>query len=134
MHIEDAIVAYLIGLPAISALISNRIFPEEVPQKQSLPAVTYILISDSKIHTLTEQLNIERPNYQLTVYALTKAGARAVADQIKIALVDYQGSLSGVTIQKIELQTEMTSLEKSADGTLQIYTHDLEFEITFEKA
>jgi hypothetical protein len=56
-----------------------------------------------------------------------------VANQLKAALVDCHGTLSGIVVQKIELQTELSSLETRPDGTVKVYAIDLEFEVTFIK-
>lgn len=133
MHIEEAITAYLLAHTGLSALISRRFFFEEMPQNTTFPAVVVIKISDIKEHSLSGQLDLERPTYQFTSFATTKAGSRAVSEQLKLALVDYKGVLSGVVVQKIELQTEISSMEKTADGTLKIYTEDLEFQVNYEK-
>ena len=133
MHIEEALVAHLLAQTGLTALISRRFFYEELPQDTILPAVTCIKISDIKDHTLTGQSELERPTYQFTAWASTKAGARAVAEQIKLTLSDYQGTMGGITVQKIELQTEMSSLEKSPDGTTKVYFEDLEYQINYIK-
>lgn len=133
MHVEDAVLAYLKSYAGLTALVGGRIYPEEVPETETLPAVTYILVSNVPIHTLDGKVTLERPVYQYTAYAETKAVARAVAAQIALALSDYHGTLSGVAVQKIELQNEMSTLISSGDGTVKTYTHDLEFEITYER-
>ncbi len=133
MHIEDAVLAYLKSYAGLTALVGSRIYPEEVPETEKLPAVTYILVSSEFVHTLDGKATLERPVYQYTAYADTKAAARAVAAQISLALSDYHGTLSGVVVQKIELQNEMSTLISSGDGTVKTYTHDLEFEITYER-
>ena len=130
---EEAFTSYLLEFQGLSALISRRFFFEELPQGTILPAVVVIKISDVKSHSLTGQDKLESPIYQFTTYAFTKAQARAVANQIKLALCDYQDTMNGVVVQKIELQNEMSSLEKSPDGTIRVYTEDLEFEINFIK-
>ncbi len=71
--------------------------------------------------------------YQFSASATTRAGARLVANQLKAALVDYHGTLSGVVVQKIELQNELTTLDTSADGIVRVYTTDLEFEVIYVK-
>lgn len=134
MEIEEAFTAYLLGRPGLVALVGQRFFPEEIPQGSELPAVSYIKISDVKDHTLTGQSEIERPVFQFTAFAFTKAAARAVGNQLKAALQDYVGVMSGIKIQKIELLNEMSNLEKSPDGTVKVYTEDQEYEITFERS
>ena len=133
MELETALKTYLLAYAGLTALISDRLEPEELPLGSALPAVTYIKISDVKDHVLTGQLPVESPFFQFTAFDYTKAGARAVANQIKAALNDYAGTLSTIVIQHIRMENEMSSLEKSPDGTVKVFTEDLEYQITFEK-
>jgi len=127
MEIEEALVAYL------KTKNITKIYPDEIPQNVNLPAATYIKISDIKDHYLTGICELERPIFQFTAYAFTKSAAKTLAKSIKTALNDYQGTLSGIEIQKIELQNELSNLETSPDGTTKVFTEDLEFEINFIK-
>ena len=133
MNIEEALVKRLLDHAGLKALINDKIYPEEIPQGTQLPAVFWIKVSDIKDHFLTGQSNLERPIYQFTAQANSKGAVTPVAEQIKKALCDYQGDLHGVEVQKIELQNELSSMEKSSDGTIRIFYEDLEFEITFVK-
>jgi len=131
LEIEDVFTAYLLTQTALTALIGQKIEPDEMPSGTELPYVTFIKISDVKDKFLTAQNPLEQPIFQFTAYGATKAAARAVANQLKAALVDYVGTLSGIVIQKIELQNELSSLQKSPDGVVRVYTEDLEFQISF---
>lgn len=132
MEIEEAVVAYLKAYTGLTALTSTRIFPDERPQDvTTLPSITYMLVSDVKQHTLTGKLKQERPVYQFSVYAATRASAKAVAAQIKAALSDYHGTMSGVVVEKIQLNNELCSTYKSTDGSIKTTIADLEFEITY---
>ena len=131
MNIDEAIIAYLKAHTGLKALVGARIFFEVLPQGTAFPAVVIQKISDIKDHYLTGQAELERPIYQFTAMGLTKASARLVTNQLKSALCDYQGTLSGVVVQKIELQNEISSLEKTPDGILEVYYEDLEFEVNF---
>jgi hypothetical protein len=95
MEIEEALVAYL------KTKNITKIYPDEIPQNVNLPAATYIKISDIKDHYLTGICELERPIFQFTAYAFTKSAAKTLAKSIKTALNDYQGTLSGIEIQKI---------------------------------
>ena len=134
MEIEEVLTTYLLAQSGLTALIANRLEPEELPQGSDLPAVTYIKVSDVPDHTLSGQLEVESPFFQFTAFAFTKAGARAVANQLKAALNDYAGTLSGIVIQRIRLENKMSNLEKSPDGTIKVFTEDLEYNITFERS
>ena len=134
MEIEEAFTAYLMAKVGLTALISTRFYPEELPQGTTLPAVSYIKISDLKDHTLTGQVTLERPMFQFTAFATTKAGARTVANQLKADLQDYVGTMSGIVIQWIKLENEFSNLETSPDGTIKIYKESQEYQINFTRS
>ena len=132
-EIEEAIRTRLTAFVGLTALISSRVYVDELPQNVTLSAVSYRKISDVKDHLLIGQSKLERPVFEFTSFALTKAVARSIANQLKAALSDYSGTLSGVVVQKIELQNEYANLEKTADGTLRVFTESLEYQINYEK-
>ena len=134
MEIEEALTTYLLAQSGLTVLIERRFFYDILPEKCELPAVCVINISDVKDHTLTGQLKLERPVFQFTAYAQTKAQAKNVAEQIKKALQDFQGSMSGIEIQYIKLLNELSTLYTSPDGLIQAYTTDLEFEINYVRS
>jgi hypothetical protein len=128
-ELEAVLTTYLLAHPGLSALIARRFFYDELPQGTALPAVVCIKISDNKIHTFDGQNALERPMIQFTALAYKKIEARAVANQLKAALCDYQGTMGGIEIQKIELDNEISSMQKIDQD--KVYFEDLEFEINF---
>ena len=133
-EIEEALRTYLLTKTALTALVSTRIYPDFIPPDAAFPCVQYFKVSDIKSHTHNGQIDLEMPNVQYTAYATTKAGARAVRDQIKTALCDYSGTLSDVEIAYITLINALSGAETSADGTQKIFTEDLEFQVVFRRS
>lgn len=136
MYIDEAILAYLKAFTPLTALNSTRIYPDETPQSVDLKtqsAIIYQKISDIKVHTLTGQLELESPVFQYTVFAPTKSAAKSISDQIKVALSDFHGAMSGIEVQKIELQNETSDFTSTADGLVKVYTEDLEYQINYVK-
>ena len=133
MELEEALTSYLLGYSGLAALIDDRLYPDELPQGIKFPAVIYSKISDIKDHTLVGQNRLESPMLQFTTFAGTKTAARTIANQLKVALCDFQGMMSGLEIQYIRLENELSSLERTPDGTFKIYTEILEFEINYVK-
>lgn len=142
MEIEDAIVAYLKTKTGLTALITHQrknaagamenyvaIFADEAPQGTPFPYVTYIDISDVKNHTHDGQLANENPVKQFTVHAASKASSKAVATQLKAALCDYTGMLSGLEVEYITMINEFASKDKTPDMSVNYV--DLEFEIAY---
>lgn len=134
MEIEEALTAYLLEHAGLAALVGSRVYWDEVPQGTEPPFVVAINISDVKEHTLDGQLSLESPTYQFTAYATTKKTSKAIGKQIKAALQDYVGVMSGVRVQLVRLLTELSTATHNADGTVQLYTTDLEFQVHFERS
>jgi len=136
MDIEAAFTAYLLAYIGLTALIGNRLYPDETPQSVNLAtqtAVVYQHISAGFIHTHQGQNKTELPNYQLTVYAPTRPQCKAIAAQIKAALCDYVGTMGGLTVQYIMLVNELFDTQHPGDGVT-VSTCDLEFEIVYNRS
>jgi hypothetical protein len=130
MELEEALTAYLLAQSGLTALIGNNFKWDERPA--GTPMVVGINISDVKDHLLSGQSDLEHPYIQFTAYANTRAEARAVGNQLKAALADFSGTLSGIQIQQIELQNELSSSETIAEVG-RVFTHDQEYQIFFIK-
>lgn len=133
MEIEEALLAYLFTKTALTNLVAQRIHLDELPQSREFPAITIDNISDVKEHTLTGIMALESPTYQFTCFATTRSVAKAVAKQVKAALSDYQGTISGLVVQYVQLINELSRKESTPDGTIKTYTTLLEFEVNFER-
>lgn len=90
-EIEQVIESKLTAHSGLSALISTRLYPLLLPQRPTLPAVTYQRISTMTIPTRDEpHASLGRPRFQFNVWAATFASARAVAQQLRVALPTLQ--------------------------------------------
>lgn len=133
MTIEGALTAYLLADTALKAIISTKLHPDELPQGTIPPAVVYAKISDIKDHTLTGMSTLHRPMIQFTAFGKTKSEAVSVSNALQRLLNDYHGTLSGVVIQHIRLENEMSTKDVSSDGTLRLCLEVLEYQISYER-
>jgi hypothetical protein len=76
--IESAVVAVLKADPAVAALIGTRVYPLNLPQSPTLPAITYQRISDDPGLVLSETSDMQRVRIELDSFAATFSGARAL--------------------------------------------------------
>lgn len=133
MTIDEALMAYLKAYSGLVALVDTRIHFDERPQGSALPAAVIIDVSNAIQYDHNGPIDVEQPNKQFTAYAVTRAGARAVADQLRAALNDFHGTQSGLDVQPSVLLNDLTTIEAGADGTTRVYMVDLEYEITYTK-
>lgn len=86
-EIEEVIVTKLTAHVGLAALIGARLYPLTLPQRPTLPAVTYQRISTMTVPTRDEpHASLERPRFQFNVWAASYGSARAVAQQLRAAL------------------------------------------------
>ena len=131
MDVDAALRAHLLTKTALTALISTRIYPDDISDGAALPCVVYLKVSDIPDYTHDGISGLRGPTIQFSAYATTKAVARSISAQIKAALCDFKGTLSGVNIQYIKLINELSSLETLTIG--KAYVEDLEFEVYYEE-
>ena len=96
MNLDEALYARLSTYAGLIALTSTRIYPMELPQTPTLPAITYYRVNAPTEHVMGETISdIERATYRIQCWGATMTSARAVADQVIAALDGFKGLLGG---------------------------------------
>lgn len=130
MSIETALYGYLSTYAGLTALVSTRIYPLQLPPKPTLPAVTYAKVSGPRIRAMGNTNQGGRPRFQLLCWGETYAGSKAVAAQVQAALEGYSGVMGGVTVRGIDQENEIDD----HDPDTQRYFTILDFTIYHEGA
>jgi len=100
MTIEQTVEAHLKSNAAIAALVGPRIYPVQLPQKPTLPAITYIRVSRKPTqHRGSPRAKHHRCRFQFDVWANTYGGAVAV----RSALFDAMGELTRTTNPRVDV-------------------------------
>lgn len=81
--VERHLYSYLQTNPAIAAEISDRIYPQFVPEGSALPAVAYSRITDQAELKLDGPSSNRSPRFQLSVIARTQHNANVIAELIR---------------------------------------------------
>ena len=90
-EIEEVIYSKLSAHAGLATLVSTRVYPDQLPQLPTLPAVTYARISTQVTNTRDNTSGgLERPRFQFDCWALTRIEARAVAGQVRSALLTFK--------------------------------------------
>ena len=102
MNVEASVLAILKASPALSGLVSGRIYALILPETPILPAVTYQRISEVPDSTLDGPGTFTEVRLQLDCWSSTShAEACAIADAIASALNGYTGTSLGVTFWNV---------------------------------
>lgn len=83
---ESDLLAVLEGNAGVSALVGARIYPLILPQRVTLPAIRYQVISTIPQPTHNGASGLRQYRIQLSVHAATYSAAQAVAEALHTAL------------------------------------------------
>jgi len=88
--IGEAIVEYLLSLPAVTDLIDERLYPNVAPQDIDKPTLVYQLIDAQHVASRSGSSHLARSLFQFTCEADTYAEADALAAAVRSAYEDYR--------------------------------------------
>lgn len=84
--IEKTIYSELIAAPALTALISTRVYPLVLPEGCARPAIVIQKISTDGFNSLDGANDLEYPRFQFSCYGESYSSAVSVALQLKEAV------------------------------------------------
>lgn len=125
--IEAAIFDVLRLNSTVNALVSERIYPQIVPQNTSVPAIVYIQVSGIRNHTLSGTDDMVYSRWQFTVIADTYAQLRNLSDAVRTALDNLDNTVGSVVVQCGHFIDESDGIDTTAGvDVLRRYTKIIE--------
>ncbi len=92
MNAETALRVALLADPAIAALVGTRVYPMELPQNPTLPAIVYQRISTPGETPMLKHAQVApRIRIQLSLWAGTFGAVRQLAAAVDAKLDGYSG-------------------------------------------
>ena len=101
MGIESAIFSILTNDSAVAALVSTRVFPNNLDQGEPLPAIVYQEISGVDDNDSGGSTNLVDARFQVDCYAATYLETMTLAAAVRAALNGYAGTSDGTVIHSI---------------------------------
>ena len=80
---ETLLISALEGDAAVTTHVGTRIYPLVLPQKPTLPAITFQRVSNVRINSFDAGGGIDNPLLQVDSWAATRKAARELAMEIK---------------------------------------------------
>jgi hypothetical protein len=113
--IDDALFSLLSNSAAISVLLIGKITPIVVPQNSLYPCITYSTNLDQEDRTFDGQGTFGRVSVEVDAWADDYDGAIVLAKAISDTLKNYRGTVSGVDIDSIYIDSVITVYEAEAE-------------------
>jgi hypothetical protein len=122
--IELAIQTRLLEYVGLAALIGDKAFPGHVPEDKSPPAVTFTKTSGQRGHPGDGPSGDASPDFQISCWAKTYGEAKAIANQVRMALDGFEGDMEGVKVHACELfnEIDMYDPETKCEGVALSFT------------
>lgn len=133
--VEEALVARLKALSAVTALVSTRIYPEGVKQGEnpSFPLITFERTDTAPIRSMGGG-PAKRVGVRLHIWATSYATAATIGAAVKgsggTALDWYGGSSGGVTVHNMALENEVDV----PDPDPSVFHRVLEFDVIAQES
>lgn len=111
MSIDAGLRTFLLADATIAAAVAARIYPLQLPQNTTLPAVTYMTVTGGRETSNSGSSKLAHTLFQIDAWDATYSGALAVAELIRKRLDAYKGAAGTQTIRGAFLQGERSFYE-----------------------
>jgi len=111
--LEEAIKSRLTTFAGLTALIGTRAYPTRMPQNPVYPNLVFTEISNIPDYVMGGQSGIARARYQIDCYADSVSGVKALAEQVRLALSGFRGTVAAVVIDLVLKQNSTTVDEEN---------------------
>lgn len=122
-----AIYSILAANAGVTALVSTRIYKDEIPQNPTYPCVVFYQSDGWSEEALTSSSGIRYAEYEVMSFATTHLVASNVAEAVRTALNRYNGTSGGVVVLDIKINGE--SSEK--DDSINVYLKSFDVLATY---
>lgn len=120
MSLEASYRKYLVSLPAVAALVGERVSPLKSKKYQGQPRIEYEQLSGANLGDLSGPSGVNRALYQVSCWGADYQGAKALAAAItgsedEPALDGFQGWMGGTGEDDGGTWIQMARVEESSD-------------------
>ena len=117
--LETGLYAYLAASTPITALVSDRIFPNAIPPAESFPCITFNRLSTEQPHHMTAAAGVQSARIQVDCWAKGRGGyssAAAIAEAVRDRMDGYRGTMGTVTVKTTHLHEQRDDYEAPTDA------------------
>jgi hypothetical protein len=129
--IGDALRTKLLSYSSVSSLIGQRMYPDELKQSATMPAVVFYVMSTERHHSLTGVTKAARARVAFECYALTRNTVAAISTAIRETGIDsFDGTVSGYGFQGIDFDGGDEYMDQAPTDGNQSHRYIVRFDLT----
>lgn len=118
---ELFIYARLNATSSVSSQIGNRVFPVLPPAGADMPCVVYQRTNVDRPQSLSGPVGDPVVTIQVTTFGTSYTNVKSIARSVRLAVDNWTGSTSGVTINRTTLVAEQDGVEVLEDNRMLPY-------------
>lgn len=103
---EKHIYLRLVSNPAVARAVGFQVYPVAVPKGAGFPFIVYRRSNISRESSLGGPMFTPMLSLQVASWGLTHEAARSLADDVRLCLDGYTGTMQNSTIQSMRLTSE----------------------------
>lgn len=115
--IADLITYLTQDVAAVSTLVGTRVYAKQLPQKPTLPAITWDDVGSVWNRDMTGPAGKVRRRISLNAWASTERGAQELADAIRQGLDGFDGDMRNTVVGNIRIDLRLNNFEEEAGVT-----------------
>lgn len=101
MSIRAAIYTHLSGFAGLTALVGDRIWPNTFPEQPVFPGVVYTRTDGNTLQAHDGRVPLGWSVFQIDSFAADSTLVDSVAEQVRLALQGFTGTVAGVRIDGV---------------------------------
>jgi hypothetical protein len=115
--VAQSIRAYLLTKTAITDVVGQRIYADQLPQNATLPAIEMAVISDVPEMQLSDITGLTKARIQFVCFATTRRITRQISQAIRTCgVAAIKGLYSGVWIKGVAVDGSFDATIPPSDG------------------
>ncbi|QDV86919.1 tail completion protein gp17 [Planctomycetes bacterium TBK1r] len=122
---------------SVVAQVGSRVIPDSLAQGETLPAITYRVISTTHEHDINgPKVGLATARIAIECYASTRVAANALAELVRLSgILDWEGDDNGVDVRAIEIDSGAEYLsEQNSEGSHELrYITATDYSITYRE-
>ena len=122
--LNNAIYEYLLADAGVSALAGTRIRPDVLDDGEAMPAILFYRISGIHQNTIAGTFGeIAETRVTIDCFAETRKKANEVAEAVRLAMIDFAGTRSGVKVRTSVVDTGQSQFVNNPVGGTEVYRY-----------
>lgn len=116
----------------LKAVVSERIYPMNLPQKPTFPCIVYTPITANYGKNLQHESGFVKQNVQFSIHDSTFGKARRVSRLLRGVLKDFSGDMAGQIIEAVHSITDIIAKNNNSENfSIEEFCAILEFEFQY---